>query len=149
MIVRISRIWMVSITLFDPGLKARCISAGHKGLHLGAMSVLLPLPSCDDVTVSLPYDNKVSLPYDNKVSLPCHRVVMGTLPEDVPPVGVGAFEARLWKVSVWWHNHTISTPWWPSPRRTESGYQQKGLPWTSHQWGPEHNHSDSRNKELV
>ena len=83
---------MVSITLFDPGLKARCISAGHKGLHLGAMSVLLPLPSCDDVTVSLPYDNKVSLP--------CHRVVMGTLPEDVPPVGVGAFEARLWKVSV-------------------------------------------------
>jgi len=85
MIVHISRIWIVSITLFDPGLKARCVSASHEGLHLGMMSVLLLLPSCDDVTVSPP----------------CDRVVMGALPEDVPLVGAGAFEARLWKVSVW------------------------------------------------
>ena len=84
---------MVSITLFDLGLKIRCVSAGHEGLHLGATSVLLPLPSCDDVTVSPPCDNKVSPP--------CDRVVMGALSEDVPLVGAGVSEARLWKVSVW------------------------------------------------
>jgi hypothetical protein len=84
MIVHISGIWMVSITLFDLGLKARCVSAGHEELHLGMTSILLLLPFCDYVTVS---------PL-------CDRVVMGTLPEDVPLVGAGAFKARHWKVSV-------------------------------------------------
>jgi hypothetical protein len=77
-IVRISGSWLVSITLFDPGLKTRWVLAAHKGPQL-ATAVLLP-PSCDDVSVSSPSD----------------RVPTGgALPEDVPPVGVGAFKVGL------------------------------------------------------
>jgi len=68
---------MVSIILFDPGLKARCVSAGHEGLQLHAS--LVSLCSCDDVSVSPP----------------CDRVSTGALPEDIPPVGVGAFKVGL------------------------------------------------------
>jgi hypothetical protein len=69
--------WMVSIILFDPGLKARFVSAGHKGLQLHRS--LVPFHSCDNVSV---------LP-------PCDRVLTGALSEDVPPVEVEVFEVGL------------------------------------------------------
>jgi hypothetical protein len=69
--------WMVSIILFDPGLKARFVLAGHKGLQLHRL--LVPFHSYDTVSVSLP----------------CDRVSTGALPEDVPPVEVEVFKVGL------------------------------------------------------
>ena len=68
---------MVSIILFDPGLKARFVLAGHKGLQLHRS--LVPFHSYDNVLVSPP----------------CDRVSTGALPKDVPPVEVEVFEVRL------------------------------------------------------
>jgi len=68
---------MVSIILFDPGLKVRFVSAGHEGLQLHRS--LVPFRSCDDVSVSPP----------------CDRVSIGALPEDVPPVEAEVFEVGL------------------------------------------------------
>jgi len=69
MVTYISGSWIVSITLFDPGLKTRFVSAGYEGLHL-VFTMVLSLPSCDDITVSPP----------------CDRGVVGALPEDISPV---------------------------------------------------------------
>src|SRR6266851_6220656 len=83
MVVYIRRGWMVSIILFDLGLKMRCVSADHEGPYLCATSVfttVLPLPSCDDIV---------------SVSPPCDRVPTDPQPGDIPSVGVGPFEVRL------------------------------------------------------
>ncbi len=83
MVVHIRRGWMVSIILFDPGLKMRCVSADHKGPHLRVMLVftmVLSLPSCNNIV-------SVSPPYD--------RVLMDPQPGDIPSVGVGPFEVGL------------------------------------------------------
>src|SRR5216683_4744029 len=83
MVVHIRRGWMVSIILFDPGLKTRCVLVDHEGPHLRATSVfttVLPLPSCNDIV---------------SVSPPCDRVLMDLQPGDIPSVGVGPFEVRL------------------------------------------------------